>query len=240
VARKGVLKLANHWASPSLLQAVLKASGKESAAMVTMHKTDDDARLWDLRCLGILLLQLHTRCEAALPHHAVCGAMTHQLIAEALSLIPHELPDAARSLISACLTAAPAALTAERLQQHPYLYAQSNRDNRSKNATPRGSTPRQHSDRTAQSPVVITAHAAVSDGAVDSTTADTDSESAQAHNASTPLVNLGPQQSGCAQQQQRDAAAATANDDDDEYASAIGERSLAQVAFLKTLSKATG
>jgi serine/threonine protein kinase len=262
VARRGVLKLANHWASPAVLQALLQASGNAYTKVATPVLESDDARLWDLRCLGVLLLQLHTPCDATLPQHAGSGAaVTAELAAQAPALVPEGLSDAARSLIVACLTAAPAALTAERLQCHPYFSAHSHRtrSNSNSNSKRAASTPRvspqlaatvtttvpdsRISSATVTSSIMIGTN---SDVAVDSSSAAADSDSstaaAAAHNASTPLVNLGPQQSGCTQQQQQQQLQQERNSDDAEcYSTTNGaERTLAQVAFLKTLSKATG
>jgi hypothetical protein len=250
VARRGVLKLANHWPSPAVLQALLHAAGKTCATAAIAAVQSDDARLWDLRCLGVLLLQLHTPCDTALPQHSKGGeAVTTELVIQALlELVPAGLSDAARSLITACLTAAPAALTAERLQCHPYFSAHSHRS-RSCSNSKRASTPRvspqfaamvttapdsSNSSSMVASSIVIGANSDAADSGADSATA----AAAAAHNASTPLVNLGPQQSGCTQQQQQQQR----NSDDAEcYSTTNGaERTLAQVAFLKTLSKASG
>jgi hypothetical protein len=240
-----------------VLQALLHASGKTCLTAATPAAVEsDDARLWDLRCLGVLLLQLHTPCDAALPQYAGAGAaVTAELAAQAPALVPVGLSDAARSLITACLTAAPAALTAERLQCHPYFSAHSHRARSSSNSnSKRSSTPRVSPQLAAVVPAPPNSCSSTaatnsimidnsSDAAADSgAAADSDSSTAAAaaHNASTPLVNLGPQQSGCPQQQQQ--LQQQRNSDDAEcYSTTNGaERTLAQVAFLKTLSTATG
>jgi hypothetical protein len=244
-----------------VLQALLQASGNAYTKVATPVLESDDARLWDLRCLGVLLLQLHTPCDAALPQHAAAGAaVTAELAAQAPALAPVGLSDAARSLIVACLTAAPAALTAERLQCHPYFSAHSHRSRSSSNSNSKraASTPRVSPqlgavvttvlDKSSSSSVTVTSSIVVgtsNDAAADSSTAadsDSSTAAAAAHNASTPLVNLGPQQSGCAQQQQQQQLQQQRSSDDAEcYSTTNGaERTLAQVAFLKTLSKATG